>query len=274
MLTVSEIWIYPIKSCRGILLPSVELDKLGFKNDRRMMLVDEHFKYITQRTHPKMALINVKIENKNLLIDASKMQQLTIPLDPKTGKIFETTIWEDQCEAISFSEEANSWFSDYLNINCALVYMPESTNRIVDLAYNRVGAITSFTDGFPILLATEASLDFLNQKLDVKMEMQRFRPNLVIAGSLPFEEDNWRLLEIADIKIHILKPCSRCIITTINPETAAKGAEPLLTLSEFRKFDNKIKFAQNAIHLNHSGWIHTGSTIEVLDFIASQNEKH
>lgn len=265
MLKISQLWIYPIKSCRGILLDKVELDKMGFRHDRRMMLIDENANFITQRTYPKMALIDTKTDGDVLKISANGFSEIVVPLVPKNGKIIESKVWEDFCQAIDFSEEANNWFSAYLETNCRLVYMPESTKRIVDENYNKVNATTSFSDGFPILIATEASLDFLNEKLENKIEMMRFRPNLVISGSNPFEEDTWKLIKIGEIAIQVLKPCSRCVITTINPETAEKGAEPLLTLSRFRKFDNKIKFAQNAIHLNHSGFLSLNEEVEILE---------
>lgn len=265
MLSISQLWIYPIKSCRGILLDKVELDKMGFRYDRRMMVVDENFNFITQRTHAKMALIDIKIENDTLIISAEGFSKISLPLEPKNGKLIECKVWEDNCNALAFSDDANHWFSDYLQTNCTLVYMPETTQRIVDEKFNTTKATTAFSDGFPILMATEASLDFLNEKLEQKIDMKRFRPNLVISGAIPFEDDNWRLIKIGEILMQVLKPCTRCVITTINPETAQKGAEPLLTLSKFRKFDNKIKFAQNVIHLNHTGFLFKNAEVEVLE---------
>ncbi|TAG56469.1 MAG: MOSC domain-containing protein [Cytophagales bacterium] len=265
MLSVSQLWIYPIKSCRGILLDNVELDKMGFKNDRRMMVVDKNGDFITQRTHPKMALIDVEISEKNLFISSKDFSKISFPLYPTPLNFLKTKVWEDYCDSFSFSELANQWFSDFLEIKCSLVFMPETTQRMVEENYNSTQAITSFTDGFPILIATQSSLDFLNEKLEQKIEMKRFRPNLVIEGTLPFEEDTWKLIKIGDISIQIVKPCSRCVITTIDTETAISGKEPLLSLSKFRKFENKIKFAQNAIHLQHNGFITLNSEVLILN---------
>lgn len=265
MYAINQLWIYPIKSCRGILQPKVTLDKMGFKYDRRMMLIDKNNNFITQRTHSKLALIDTKINNEKLVIYADGFSEITIDLEPKNGNKIASKVWDDTCETISFSKDANEWFSEYLQAKCCLVYMPNTTKRIVDQNYNTTNAITSFTDGFPILIATNASLDFLNQKLEHKIEMQRFRPNLVISGSKPFEEDSWKLIKVGNVLFQILKPCTRCVVTTIDPKTAQKNAEPLHTLSTFRKFDNKIKFAQNAIHLSHTGFLNQNATIEIVE---------
>ena len=144
------------------------------------------------------------------------------------------------------------------------MFFPQDEFRQCDPVYAKPGEKTAFSDGFPYLLISQASLDDLNQRLDTAVEMKRFRPNLVIAGSQAFEEDNWKKIRIGDVSFRLVKPCSRCIIPSIDPQSGVKSAEPLKTLSSYRKRDNKIFFGQNLI-AEGSGILQTGMPVEVLE---------
>ncbi len=261
---ISELYIYPIKSCKGISLQETELDAKGFKYDRRFMFVDENGQMLTQRVHNKMALIECVIRNDELLIKSDGYQQISVPLEPKAGSKTKAQVWSDMCKALKVSREADEWISDFLDLKASLVYMPSETKRVVDTRYNTSKATTTFTDGFPILLISQASLDDLNSRLAESITMNRFRPNLVVTGFTSFQEDEIDAFEINGLKFEVKKPCARCVMTTINPLTAQKGAEPLKTLAKYRTKNNKIYFGQNVIHLNHEGRIALDDKISII----------
>lgn len=254
MPTLSAIYIYPIKSLRGIALDRCAVTSRGFEHDRRWMLVDATGKFITQRQQPRLAMVSVALGTEALLVTAPGMDSLQVPYQLERGERVRVNIWGDECEALQAGASSDAWFSQYLGLECHLVYMPESTQRHVDRSY-AVSAqdVVSFADGFPFLLISEASLEELNSRLTDKgvsaVPMERFRPNLVASGCGPYAEDQWRDIRIGALDFRVVKPCSRCVIPTIDTETGVKAREPLLTLTEYRKQDNKVYFGQNLVHL-------------------------
>jgi uncharacterized protein YcbX len=146
--------------------------------------------------------------------------------------------------------EYSQWFSQRLAMNCRLVYFPESKSRLVDVKYRLDNDHVSLADGYPFLIIGQSSLDDLNSRLEDIVPMNRFRPNFVFTGGHPFEEDNWRIFSIGNNRFAGVKPCGRCVLTTVDQETAVRGVEPLATLSTFRKVNNKINFGQNLIALD------------------------
>lgn len=249
MLIVSQLYIYPIKSMGGIALDTARVTDRGLEYDRRWILVNDHNIQLTQRELPGMALLEPTITNNGLLITHRPTQtQLTIPFQPPTYKFTEVICWDDTVLAQFVDPRADAWFSDILKISCRLVYMPEETKRQTDLKYTEKGHITSFADGYPFLLIGEASLDELNSRLDTPLPMNRFRPNIVFTGGTPFQEDHLHSFTIRNIRFSGVKPCARCVITTINQGTAQQGKEPLHTLAKYRARDKKIFFGQNLIH--------------------------
>lgn len=262
---LSEIYIYPIKSLGGIKLNSVEFETRGLKNDRRYMLIDENNKFVTQREYPKMSLIKVDID-KDFLTCKFNDDILKVPVYPDNEFIVTVNVWDSYCKAILYNKEINDWFSNILNKNVRLVYMPESTNREVNKKYKiNENDIVSFADGYPFLLASQSSLDDLNSKLDNEISINRFRPNFVIKGAIPFIEDESKEIIIGDYKFFIVKPCERCVITTINQETGERfGKEPLKTLSTYRKVNNKIIFGQNLISELKEGNVRVGDRVSII----------
>ncbi|KAA0991387.1 MOSC domain-containing protein [Dyadobacter aurulentus] len=246
---LSEIWIYPVKSLGGIRLSEAKMEERGLQLDRRWMIIDENNKFVTQRTLPKMALIDVYVTSEGLKIlnRTEPDNAFTVPFQPVTSHPRTVTIWDDVVEAVTVSNEADQWLSEQLGFPAQLVKMPENTERKADPKYAKNGEIVSFADGYPFLIISEASLQELNTKLESEITMRRFRPNFVISGTRPFEEDQWKNVNIGAATFEIVKPCARCVLTTIDPQTAEKGPEPLKTLATFRKFNNKIMFGQNAV---------------------------
>jgi uncharacterized protein YcbX len=266
MLTVSELYCYPIKSLGGIALNSATLTDRGFEHDRRWMLVDNNNQFITQREVNAMALLKPRLTEQGLLIENSRIagEELLIPFEPTGAETAMVTVWSNHCRAQPVSKEADAWFSKQLGISCKLMYMPDTTNRFVDGRYAHNKEITSFSDGFPLLLIGQASLDDLNSRLAIPLPMDRFRPNVVFTGGTAFEEDCMKQFEINGITFFGVKPCARCVMTTIDQQSGAKAKEPLTTLSTYRMKRNKILFGQNLLY-NSSGKITVGDTITIQE---------
>jgi len=239
------------------------LDARGILFDRHWMLVDEQGGFLSQRTDPRMALVDQRIEGDELVIEAPGFAPLRIPSQVGTGEAIAVDIWKDRCQASLVGSEADAWFSRVLGRFCRLVYLPASSVRAVDPSYASPTDQTGFSDGFPLLIISNASLSDLNQRLDSPLAMQRFRPNLVIHGCEPYEEDRWREIRIGDIGFRLVKPCSRCAITTIDPVTTKKSAEPLRTLARYRRADNKVYFGQNTLH-DAPGELREGMEVEIV----------
>ncbi|GIT07213.1 MAG: hypothetical protein CM1200mP30_08430 [Pseudomonadota bacterium] len=182
----------------------------------------------------------------------------------KKGKPQMVEIWGDRCEALTADKQAESWISDYLGKRCNFVFMPEHSNRQVDSDYAIGRNQVAFSDGFPLLLISEASLLDLNSRVPEEITMKRFRPNLVVKNTDPYQEDNWEAIRIGDCELQIVKPCSRCVLTTVDPENGEfSGREPLQTLAKYRKFNGKVVFGQNLIPLS-SGKIEVGMKVQIL----------
>jgi uncharacterized protein len=261
---LNHLYVYPIKSCGGIAVDGWEVDERGLRHDRRWMLVDEAGRFMSQRRFPRMALIGVRIERDNLVVDAPDMPSLKVPLEPRAAKLVLARVWDDLVEASPVGADADRWFSEFLGVGCNLVYLPEQSQRPVDPAYAEPGDQVGLADGFPFLLISEASLAELNARLERPVPMNRFRPNLVVGGCAPFAEDGWRLVRIGEITLRVVKPCARCAITTVDQRTAAKSKEPLRTLARFRRSGKDVLFGQNLIH-DEKGFLHIDDPVEVIE---------
>lgn len=266
--SLSQINIYPIKSLGGISLQSAAVEERGLQYDRRWMLVDEQNKFITQRLHPKMALLKVEINNDLISIKhkQNKLSPLTLMPLPYDEEVINVQIWKDNVTALKYSSDANDWFTEAIGFKCNLVYMPDSTKRKVDPKYAK-NKMVGFTDGFPFLIIGEESLNDLNKRLEEPLPMNRFRTNFVFSGGNPFDEDNWKTIKIGNLVFYSVKPCARCVITTIDQYTGTKGKEPLTTLSEFRKTNGKVLFGINLI-AERTGKIKVGDEIKQLPPVA------
>ncbi len=265
---LTEIYIYPIKSLGGIALKQALVTERGLQYDRRWLLIDENNRFLTQREHTLMALLRVKIEGNNLIIwhKTNQIEPLTVRLEPTNfseNDLINVQIWDDEVQAIPVNEKADAWFTTVLGAKTRLVYMPDESKRLVDKNYAINQEITSFSDAYPLLIIGQEALNLLNSQLEEKLPINRFRPNLVFSGGQPHEEDTWYEFMVGATSFFGVKPCARCVMTTINQDSAELGKEPLKTLATYRRHNNKILFGQNLLPA-HVGMIAVGDVIEVL----------
>lgn len=262
---ISALFIYPIKSLGGVALRETMVESRGFEHDRRWVLADENNRFLSQRENNAMALIDVALEADGLLITdrKQKLAPILIQFQPQTTEQQLITVWDDAVQATRVSDAADAWFTSVLEQSARLFYQQDASIRLVDQNYATETDHTSFSDGYPILIAGEASLALLNEQCPEAIEMKRFRPNIVIKNTLPHEEDSLSIIEINDVVLEGVKPCARCVMTTINPITAEKTKEPLKTLMSYRKWNNKILFGENLL-VKKGGKISVGDSIEVV----------
>jgi hypothetical protein len=256
---LSELWIYPVKSCRGISVASVDLDAMGPALDRRWMLVDDQGEFMTQRDHAKLASVETAIEAGRLVLARPGADPLELDLATPGSRTRAVTVWGHACEAHDEGDVAGAWFSDHLDFSCHLVRMPRDHRRPVGSAFDGE-ARTAFTDGYPVLVISEASLADLNARLEHAVPMNRFRPNFVVRGVEAYGEDAWSRVRIGGVEFQACKPCARCVITTIDQTSGQASKEPLRTLSEYRKQDGGVMFGQNLVHLG-AGTVRVGDPI-------------
>jgi uncharacterized protein YcbX len=261
---VSELHIYPLKSARGIALREMPLDDRGPAGDRRWMLVDEKGLMLSQRDLPRMALIAVEADARQLACTALGMPPLhvTAPSPPGNGRI-EATVWDDTVEVHLADAAAHAWFRQFLGRECRLVHQPDDSFRQVNRIYAAKGVGVSLADGFPLLLIGQGSLDDLNRRLERPVEMRRFRPNLVVEGSEAFAEDTWRHIRVGEVEFDLVKPCARCSIPAVDPGTGEIGKEPTRTLANFRRRGSDVFFGWNIV-ARGKGTIRVPDPVEVL----------
>jgi uncharacterized protein len=263
---LSELNIYPVKSLKGISLESAVVEERGFQFDRRWLLVDADGRFFTQREVPRMATVKIDVGSRGMKASRNG-SSIDVPIEAGTGDVAEVTIWNDTVSAEYYPQEIHRWFTDALGIECRLVQMPEGTRRPVEREYAVTpDDVVSFADAYPFLLIGEGSLEDLNSRLAEPVPMNRFRPNLVVAGSSPFEEDTWKRIRIGSTEFHVVKPCARCVLTTVDQARGEKtGKEPLATLSEYRNRDGKVLFGQNLIADAPGGLVRVGDEVEVVE---------
>jgi uncharacterized protein len=265
-ITLSAIHIYPVKALGGIALSETDLTPRGLVNDRRFMVVDPAGGFMTQRECPRMATVWVDIVGDHIWLSAPDVGSFEIPVPPAPGA--KLSVWRGRLEASLVSDDADRFLSGYLEMPCRLVYMPDDCVRPVPPGHGRPGEIVSFADGFPLLLAAEASLADLNARIKAKgrteISLSRFRPNLIIRDSEAYAEDGWREIGIGDAVFRVASPCIRCQVTTIDQVTGeVLGPEPLETLATYRNTDAGVAFGQNLIPVK-LGRIRVGDEVNVL----------
>lgn len=276
---ISGLNIYPIKSLRGISVERTLVEDRGLMHDRRYMLVDENNELLTQREFSKMATIETRISDRGIkiLIDNNETFEISNVFD--NSNLIRVRVWQSFCDALVGKDEINEWFSNFLETNCRLVQMPETTRRQINEKFNQGNEVVSFADGYPILIIGENSRADLNTKLEKPIPMNRFRPNIVVADSEAYAEDNWRKIKVGNTTFRSTKPCARCVVTTIDQNTGISDIrEPLKTLATYRKASkiypdtyedlglgkNDVLFGQNFVAENFSEEIKIGDKIQVL----------
>lgn len=271
---LSGLFLYPVKSLRGCAVTAAEVDALGFVGDRRFMIVDENGRFLTQRTLPGMALIATGLGPASLKLTAERAGAISVPRasDPQAA-LRAVSVWKSEgLLAEDCGDAPAAWLSDFLGVKCRLVRVGDKFMRpILKANVAGPGEIVAFADAFPFLAIGEASLDDLNDRLATRgeeaMPMNRFRPNLVIAGSPAFAEDEWTRFRIGSIAFRAGGPCARCVVTTTDQSTGERGREPLLTLATYRRSlseSTQINFGQNLVHETKSGTLRVGDSVTLL----------
>ncbi len=255
-ISLSAIFIYPVKALGGISLVESTVTPRGLQYDRRFMVIDVNHEFLTQRDHPKMATVWVEIvDGKNgdeVIFSAPDVDSISFSLLPKELPTRTVKVWSSHVRAHTVNAEADRWLSDYLGVDARLVYMPDSAERRINPVYAKNNEIVSFADGFPLLIVSEASLDDLNARIlkngGSAVPMNRFRPNLVVSGCDAYAEDRLGDIVIGDALFRAVKPCLRCQVTTTDQAAGVvRGPEPLQTLGTYRDSAGGVMFGMNLI---------------------------
>jgi uncharacterized protein len=269
MLHITGLFVYPVKSCRGIALQEAQLDRRGIVHDREFLVVDEENVFLTQRTVPQLATIETELHQQHLVLRAAAAGQVEVPLaiDGSAPPVQrEVQIFKDRVVADDCGDEAAEWFSSALGRKCRLVRLGSAFVRQVAPA-GIAAADIPFTDEFPLHLTAEESLADLNRRLDEPLPMSRFRPSIVVRGAEPYAENTWRSLRDQQVQFRFATPCYRCSVTMTDQQTGTRGSEPLRTLATYRRGEaGGVMFGQYLIH-SGPGTLRVGETL-----VAEQNQ--
>jgi len=268
MFHLSALYRYPLKSCMAESLQHASFDELGMSGDRRWMLVDEATgRFYSQRVLPQMSQLSVLWNADGVTLSAPCLGSLDVPVPAdEEANLRGITIWRDSFRVPDAGEDAARWVTALVGKPTRLVHVPKERARGLPSGYGAIEDKVGFADGFPLLLIGQSSLDDLSQKVGRSLEMLRFRPNLVVTGSEAFAEDGWKRIRIGGVELRVLKPCSRCILTTIDPATGERSAdrEPMTTLKTYREREGQIWFGQNLVS-DGPGRVEVGMEVEVLE---------
>jgi uncharacterized protein len=252
-LRLTDIWRYPVKSCRGERLDQARVEPWGLEGDRRWMVVDAAGHAVTAREHPRMVLIGTEVSSGALTLTTPDRHDLTVEV-PSGEDLVRVQVWGTGLLAAPAGEKAADWLSALVGEPVRLVYLDDPTRRAVNPRYGRTGDLVSLADGYPLLLTAQESLDMLNgwiaegpKAAEGPLSMRRFRPSVVVAGAPAWSEDGWRQLRIGPVTFRSVKGCDRCVLTTVDPDTAVRGHEPLFALARHRRWDGKVWFGVNLI---------------------------
>jgi uncharacterized protein len=269
--TTASIHIYPVKAGRAIDLTEADVEPCGLAGDRRWLVTDPDGQFITQRTEPTLALVCARYSTRGSLhLSAAGQPPLRIPTPAEVhgAEMLWVTVWQSKIRAAAAGEAADAWFSRFLGRPVRLVHLDDPTRRQADPEFSVPGDRVSFADGYPLLLTSRGSLDALNQWLvedgQPAVPMTRFRPSVVVAGSAAWAEDGWRRIRIGTAAFRVAKPCGRCVVTTIDQQTAERGRQPLAMLGRRRRFGQQLVFGQNLIP-DATGTIRIGDPVQVLE---------
>ncbi len=263
--TLAHINLFPVKSCAPLTPDHAIVEWRGLRGDRRWMIVDATGKFITARKHPRLVLISAVFDADALLLDAPGMTRLRLAPDACASGS-KVIVWDDEVAGLPAQADADVWISNYLGFAARFVFMAEDCVRPIDPVYAKPGDQVSFADGFPLLLISQAALDQLNARLESAVPMLRFRPSLVVANTTPHAEDGWRTIRIGEATFDVVKPCVRCVLTTVDPATGKfdPSGEPLRTLVSYRRGPKGVTFGQNLIPRG-SGTIRVGDQVSIIE---------
>jgi uncharacterized protein len=263
---IVDIYRYPVKSLRGHRLSQTSVERIGLEGDRRWLVVDEIDRFMTIRQTPAMAQIEVDVAPGGILLRHPAHGEQAVSTPSRFAPRAAVSIWKDIVEARRCDADAERFLSRVLGKKVGLVYLADPSARPVDPAFGGAADTVSFADGYPILLVAAASLADLSKRMGSDISVRRFRPNLVVEGSQAWAEDAWREIKIGTVRLRVVKPCGRCVVTTRDPDSGEQidPHEPLKTLAAFHRAANgAIIFGQNIIPAE-TGSIAIGDSVEVL----------
>lgn len=261
MVTISDLYVYPVKSVGGVRLGSSAIGKRGLHRDRRWMIVDQDGLFMTQRSDTRLALFRTDISDDGLLLTNATGECRCVPYLPE-GDARQVRVWRDTCDAVQVSAAIDEWLSDTLGQKCSLVYMPNESIRATNPEFTEPGDIVGFADAYPVLVIGAASLEELNSRLATPLPINRFRPNIVVSASTPYEEDTWARLQIGEVSMRAAKQCGRCSVTATDQDTGVVGVEPLRTLATYRLSGKTVQFGAYFVPVE-TGTIHVGDVVDV-----------
>jgi len=262
---LTELFIYPLKSGANLPRAQARAEPRGLEHDRRWMVVRPDGTFITGRQVPSLVRIRAVPEDGGLLLSAPGRPELRVSAPAPDAPRMDVTVWGDRCSAARAGEAADAWLGAFFGEPVSLVHVDARMERQVDLTYASPGEQVGFADGFPMLLLSRGSLEEVNRRVARPVTMLHFRPNLVVDDCAPFAEDGWKRLRIGEVELAVVKPCARCVFTTVDPSTGEKSrdGEPLRTLTAFRREGNKVLFGQNVL-VRRPGTLRVGDRVEVL----------
>lgn len=264
---LSRLQVFPVKSLAGHQPRAWDVGARGLAHDRHWMVVRPDGHFLTQRQVAVMGHVGTRLDAGRLTLTRDGQADLPVP-DSAAHRV-PVTVWRDTLEAEDLGDDCAHWLEQAIGQPCRLVRFPSDVRRSVDPDFARADDHTGFADAFPLLLVSEASLLDLNERMpddDWSLDtlILRFRPNLVIRGCAPYAEDAWHTIRIGGMDFRVVKPCSRCAITTLDPVSGAKGREPLKTLSTYRRENGEVYMGQNVLH-NSPGRLEVGMDVEIID---------
>lgn len=272
--TLSALHIHPVKSLRAVDVSAAVVEPWGLAGDRRWMLVDAATdKAVTQRELPRMALLDARLApGGGLRLSARDRPPLDVALPAAGAGVRAVRLFSGRVEVAAADEAADAWFTAVLGRPVRLVWLDEpALRRPLEPAYARQGETVSLADGYPLLLASTASLHALNELIaagdrpgEGPLPMNRFRPNAVVDGTPPWAEDGWRRVRIGEVLFRVAKPCARCVVTTTDQDSAVRGREPLRTLARHRRVGSGLLFGQNLVP-EGAGTLRVGDPLTVLE---------
>ncbi|GAA4538997.1 MOSC domain-containing protein [Pseudonocardia xishanensis] len=269
-LVVSSLHRYPVKSCRGESVAEAAVEPWGLAGDRRWMVTDPEGTFVTARARPRLVLVHPVVDAGGLTLHAPGVEPLRVPV-PSIEPLEDVVVWRNRIKATSAGAEAAAWLSAFLGADLRLVHLDDPTRRPVDPEFGTAADRVSLADGYPVLVTSESSLAALNgwiaegpNAVEGPVPMVRFRPNVVVSGTAPWAEDDWSLLRIGEARFRAVKPCGRCVLTTVDAETAVKGREPLATLARHRRMGAMIVFGMNLIPDDPGAVLRVGDEIKPL----------
>lgn len=244
---ITRLFRYPVKSLRGLEVDYLELDDFGPRGDRRWMIVDAKGRFVTQRKYPQLVKVDVSETADGLTVQIPEAGSHRLEVGAESKQVI---VWRDQVEAVSDRGTASAALSQWLGEPVDFVFMPDSSFRRIDPTYVADSRRVSFADGFPFLVINQASLDQLSEWVGRTMDVRRFRPGILLSGTSAFAEDDWRAIRIGELIIDLVKPCERCVMTTVDPDQGVKdpAGEPLKTLRSRRQGESGALFGVNGVH--------------------------